>query len=111
MRRSLTALVVSALFLAGTASAAVPASAETTVPLPAAAFGMHVPLIAAGDSATVSDGAVRLWDSGVSWPQVQQAKGAFWWDGLDHAIQNANTQGLQIMYVLDRKSTRLNSSH
>jgi hypothetical protein len=48
----------------------------------------------------VSYGAIRLWDSGVAWGQVQQGKNKFWWNGLDASIANSNKQGAEVMYVL-----------
>jgi hypothetical protein len=63
-------------------------------------FGLHVPRIANGVVPTVSFGAVRLWDAGVSWGQVEQHRGQYWWVGLDHAVQAANAQNAQILYVL-----------
>ncbi len=48
----------------------------------------------------MSDGAIRLWDSGVAWGQVEQKKNQYWWNGLDAAIANANAQNLKILYVL-----------
>ncbi len=63
-------------------------------------FGMHIPKIANGVVTSVSEGSVRLWDSGVAWGQVEQKKNKYYWDGLDHAIGNANAQNLKILYVL-----------
>jgi hypothetical protein len=68
-------------------------------------FGLHVPKIADGVVPTVSYGAVRLWDAGVSWGQVEQSRGRYWWVGLDHAVQAANTQNAQILYVLGSTPT------
>lgn len=63
-------------------------------------FGLHVPKIADGVNPTVTYGSVRLWDSGVSWGQVEQSKGKYWWVGFDRAVAAANNQNAQILYVL-----------
>ena len=98
MRRALLATVLTASLAVSGAMVAAPASAATSID--DTMFGMHVPQISQGESTTVNDGTIRLWDSGVTWGQVEQKKGKYWWDGLDQAIGNANAQGLQIMYVL-----------
>jgi GH35 family endo-1,4-beta-xylanase len=106
MRRVLLAtLLTTALGLGVVAS--VPATAATVAPnpIPASQFGMHIPDISQGVTPTVPYGAVRLWDSGVAWGQVQQKKNVYWWNGLDAAIANANKQGAQIMYVLGSTPT------
>ena len=99
MRRILIAAALTAS-LAVTGLTAVPAQAVTGGPVDDIAFGMHVPQISQGETTSVNDGSIRLWDSGVAWGQVEQKKGKYWWNGLDAAIQNANNQGLSIMYVL-----------
>lgn len=63
-------------------------------------FGLHVPRIANGVVPAVSYGTVRLWDSGVTWGQVEQSRGRYWWVGLDQAVAAANNQNAQILYVL-----------
>jgi hypothetical protein len=100
MRRALIAAVLTASIavtgLAGVSSA----QAVSGGPVDDTALGMHVPQIANGAVPSVNYGTLRLWDSGVAWGQVEQKKGKYWWNGLDAAIQNANQQGAQIMYVL-----------
>ena len=100
MRRILIAAALATSLAVTGLTAAVPAQAVSGGPVDDIAFGMHVPQISQGEATTVNDGAIRLWDSGVTWGQVEQKKGTYWWNGLDAAIQNANNQGLQIMYVL-----------
>ena len=107
MRRALTALVSSTLLLTAVAAAA-PASgapADSGGPVDTTAFGMHVPAIANGAVPTVPVGAIRLWDSGVAWGQVQQNKNVIWWNGLDAAISSANQQNMKILYVLGSTPT------
>jgi hypothetical protein len=82
---------------------ALPAQAATAVD--DRAFGLHVPQIANGIVPTVPYGSVRLWDSGVSWGQVEQRRGQYWWVGLDRAVSSANAQNAQILYVLGSTPT------
>jgi len=98
MRRALIAAVASVSLGLGVVGVAAPAMAAD--PVPATDFGLHIPGISTGTDPTTTYGAIRLWDSGVAWGQVNQAKGKYWWNGLDAAIGNANTQGAQILYVL-----------
>jgi hypothetical protein len=100
MRRVLLAAVLSASLVSGIAVVAVPAQASGGGPIPPESFGMHIPQISQGVAPSVPDGAIRLWDSGVAWGQVQQKKNTYWWNGMDAAIGNANAQNLKIMYVL-----------
>jgi polysaccharide biosynthesis protein PslG len=97
MRRSLL-ISVSALALVASTIALPPASAAPPV-LPNE-FGLHLPGIANGERPATKFGTVRLWDSGVAWGQVQQARNRYWWNGMDAAISNANEQGVDILYVL-----------
>ena len=101
MRRALTALVTSALVLS-MAAAASPARAVPVAPEPVEStqFGMHVPDISQGVDPSVGYGAVRLWDSGVAWGQVEQKDNKYWWNGMDAAISSANAQNVKILYVL-----------
>ena len=96
MRRALVALASIAL-LGSTVAVAPAASAN---PVPDVQFGMHVPAIANGERPNANIGAVRLWDSGIAWGQVQQKRNLFWWNGMDAAIAAANAQNMQITYVL-----------
>jgi polysaccharide biosynthesis protein PslG len=98
MRRALLAVALTASLAITGFVAAAPAQAGG--PVNDDTFGMHIPQISQGESTTVNDGAVRLWDSGVAWGQVEQKQNKYWWNGLDAAIGNANAQGLQIQYVL-----------
>jgi hypothetical protein len=81
------------------------APAMAAEPIPAVDFGLHIPGISTGTDPVTSYGAIRLWDSGVAWGQVNQAKGKYWWNGLDASIGNANNQGAQILYVLGSTPT------
>ena len=97
---ALLSIPVAAALLVGSAA---PASAATNID--DSAFGLHVPRISSGTVPAVSYGAVRLWDSGVTWGQVEQRRGRFWWVGLDQAVAAANAQGAEILYVLGSTPT------
>lgn len=46
-------------------------------------------------------GALRLWDNGTAWSQIETKKGEFKWDNLDHAVANAKAKGMnEILEVL-----------
>ena len=102
MRR---ALLVAPVALALAVSGALVAPANAGPPVQPNEFGLHVPAIANGEDPQTNYGAVRLWDSGVAWGQVQQARGKFWWNGMNGAIANANDQGVDILYVLGSTPT------
>lgn len=105
MRRALLAAALTASLVGSVAIAAPASAAVAPNPVPASMFGFHVPGIANGTNPTTPYGAIRLWDSGVTWGQVEQKDNQFWWNGMDAAIGNANTQGVQIMYVLGSTPT------
>jgi hypothetical protein len=74
-----------------------PASAATA-PIPAAFFGMHD-----GDPNTWpvgTVGSIRLWDSGVSWREIERAPGVFDFTLLDAEIAMARSHGARVLLVL-----------
>lgn len=97
--------VLSSLTLGGSLFIGGAPSAAAATYIDDAAFGLHVPRIADGVVPTVSYGTVRLWDSGVTWGQVEQRKERYWWVGLDRAVGAANAQGAEILYVLGSTPT------
>ncbi len=100
MRRALAVTISSAFLASSLIGLSTTSATAVSNPVLPTQFGMHVPAIAEGVDPGVSYGSIRIWDSGVTWGQVQQAKNKFWWDGLDRAIGNANTQKVSILYVL-----------
>ncbi len=76
------------------------ASAARYVPDPL--FGQHVARISSGVPATLpSVGAVRLWDSGVTWRQVETKDNVYDWRKLDAAVANARKMRAgEILYTL-----------
>ena len=107
MRRatSIAAILSTTLALGATALGLAPAATAASAPVDKSQFGMHVPGIANGTDPSVSFGSIRLWDSGVAWPQIEKAQGDYWWTPLDKAVQTADAQGLQITYVLGSTPT------
>lgn len=109
MRRAVLTSLTAAALVATSIALATPGQAMTLRtdggPVDATAFGMHVPAIANGADPSVSYGSIRLWDSGVAWGQVEQSRGTYWWNGLDAAISNANSQRVQVTYVLGSTPT------
>ena len=74
------------------------ASAKTIGP---EQFGLHVQTLGAGATPSVSVSAVRLWDSGVRWDQIETSKGVYNWAALDRAVSAAERAGAdEILYVL-----------
>ncbi len=57
-------------------------------------FGTHVGALAAGDQPLPpTAGAIRLWDSGVSWRELEPARGEVDWGPLDSAVAQAEQVG------------------
>ncbi|HRY08597.1 MAG TPA: glycosyl hydrolase [Candidatus Nanopelagicales bacterium] len=74
------------------------ASAKTVSP---EQFGLHVQALGGGVAPQISVSAVRLWDSGVRWDQIETKKGAYDWAALDRAVGAAERAGAtEILYVL-----------
>ena len=74
------------------------ASAKTIGP---EQFGLHVQTLGAGATPSASVSAVRLWDSGVRWDQIETSKGVYNWAALDRAVSAAERAGAdEILYVL-----------
>jgi len=75
----------------------VPASA-TTARVPSYFFGMHD-----GDPVTwpkAPVGAVRLWDAGVNWRQIETSKGVYDFSRLDAEVDAARSHGATVLVVL-----------
>jgi hypothetical protein len=64
-------------------------------------IGMHIEGVEGGAWASAPFGALRLWDNGTGWSQIETAKGTFNWKNLDDALANAESKGMtEILYVL-----------
>ena len=82
-----------------------PASAAATTPsvpgIPASLVGMQVEGVEVEAWPSAPFGALRLWDNGTAWSQIELAKGEFKWDNLDGALANAESKGMtDILMVL-----------
>lgn len=62
-------------------------------------FGLLAPPDA-GSVPQVPYYSLRLWDSGVSWAELQPSRGPIRWRLLDEAIAFAEKQGREVLYVL-----------
>ena len=63
-------------------------------------FGMHESQISSGSIPTVQLGAVRLWDTGTAWRQIETSPGVFDWSTVYAAVNTARAAGLKPMLVL-----------
>ena len=81
-----------------------PSPVETIDPnaVQPALVGMHIEGVEGGAAwASAPFGALRLWDNGTGWSQIETAKGEFKWDNLEGALTNATSKGMtDILYVL-----------
>ncbi len=74
------------------------AAQEGTGTVPASFFGMVVK--AQGVQPGVTTGARRLWDSGVTWAEVEPARGSFVWSALDAEVAAAQQGGAEVALTL-----------
>ena len=89
----LTVLLVSTLIPAQAAQA------KSRPVVPMELFGVHYHDIS-NTQPNFRVGAVRLWDSGVTWAKLNPAQGVYEWDALDRAVDNARNAGaLEVQYV------------
>jgi len=107
-----SALVAGALLLAGCSSGS--SSDATSAPsgsTSAAAVdpngvkpdlvGMHIEGEEVEAWSSAPFGALRLWDNGTAWSQIETAPGVYKWDNLEGALANAASKGMKdIMLVL-----------
>ncbi len=98
-----------ALILTGCNSSATdvtPSATPTDLPVdanavPASMVGLHIEGVEGGAWASAPFGALRLWDNGTAWSQIELAKGKFKWDNIEGSLENAESKGLtDIMLVL-----------
>lgn len=75
-----------------------PVTDKSTVP--PALFGMHIHQLVDGPVKTGAN-AIRLWDTGVTWRELQPEPGPINWEKLDKVVANAQAGGAtEIQYVL-----------
>ena len=70
-----------------------------TAPVKPSLFGLHAPPDT-GAAPTVPYGYLRLWDSAVSWADLNPKKGVYNWTKLQEALASPIAQGREVMYVL-----------
>ena len=70
-----------------------------TAPVQPSLFGLHAPPDT-GSAPTVPYGYLRLWDSAVSWADLNPKKGVYNWTKLQEALASPIAQGREVMYVL-----------
>ncbi|MGV1003223.1 MAG: hypothetical protein ACOYEV_00340 [Candidatus Nanopelagicales bacterium] len=76
-----------------------PAMAAQTVP--PALFGQHVSRIVSETPAGLHAGAIRLWDSGVAWRDLEPSDNGYNWSKLDSALAHAKAIGVsEILYTM-----------
>ena len=51
--------------------------------------GLHIEGAEGGAWASAPFGALRLWDNGTGWSQIELEKGEFKWDNLEGVLENA----------------------
>lgn len=73
--------------------------APVTAPVKPSLFGLHAPPDT-GSAPTVPYGYLRLWDSAVSWADLNPKKGVYNWTKLQEALASPIAQGREVMYVL-----------
>ena len=70
-----------------------------TAPVTPSLFGLHAPPDT-GSAPNVKYGYLRLWDSAVSWADLNPSKGVYNWTKLKEALNSPIAQGREVMYVL-----------
>lgn len=95
--RRLLALAV-AVGMGVTLLPAAPASASGNQHVGPGFFGMHDGDPASWPSAGVGD--IRLWDSGVTWREIERQKGVYDFSRLDAQVATARSHGARVLLVL-----------
>jgi hypothetical protein len=95
-------VAVTTLAIAPTADAATHKTAKLPAPVTAQFFGLHYGATGAPGVAAprVGAGALRLWDSGTSWRDIESAPGRYDFARLDRAVSQARAVGAKPMLVL-----------
>jgi hypothetical protein len=62
-------------------------------------MGMHIPQAKDGVWPDVPIGSIRLWDTGVSWREINTAPGVYDWSTLDRVVALAKSKGASVLYV------------
>jgi GH35 family endo-1,4-beta-xylanase len=84
-----------------TAPAAGSSGAPSPTGVPASLVGMHVEGAEAGAWPSAPFGALRLWDNGTAWSQIETKPGVYKWDNLEGILENAQAKGMtDVLMVL-----------
>ncbi|HEX7307631.1 helix-turn-helix domain-containing protein [Lentzea sp.] len=75
-----------------------PAWTLPAAPVPSTLFGVTINS-ATGGMPAFRVGAVRLWDSGTRWSEVQAARGEFDWSTSDRLVDGAERAGVPVLFV------------
>jgi len=77
-------------------------SAAPSVPgIPSSLIGMHIEGAEGGAWASAPFGALRLWDNGTAWSQIELEPGVYKWDNLEGILENAQSKGMtDVLMVL-----------
>jgi GH35 family endo-1,4-beta-xylanase len=79
-------------------------ASETAIPANAvqpSLVGMHIEGAEGGAWASAPFGALRLWDNGTAWAQIEIEPGVYKWDNLEGILENAESKGMtDILMVL-----------
>jgi hypothetical protein len=94
--RRLFAVVVTMLLALLVAHPATAQAAAVAPRISSTFFGMHDPL----QDASVRYGAVRLWDVGTSWADLEPAKDTYGFGNLDARVARARARGARVTLVL-----------
>lgn len=100
--RKLSTLIIPAV-AGGLLVTMLPATSATAAKyVPPPLFGQHVASIASSaPTAPATLRAIRLWDAGVAWKDVEVADNTYNWSALDAAVANAKARGAQeILYTM-----------
>ncbi len=105
-------LAAAATLLAACSSTGSPAPSGTGGPAPSGSaipadavqpslVGMHVEGVEGGAWPSAPFGALRLWDNGTAWSQIELKPGVYKWDNLEGALENAQSKGMKdVLMVL-----------
>jgi len=118
---TVAALAAVALMAAGCSSGSESAqptsapSATTDAPVsqtgvPASLVGMHVEGAEAGLWPSAPFGALRLWDNGTAWSQIEVEPGVFKWDNLEGILENAESKGMADVLMVLGTTPKWNAS-
>ncbi len=85
---------------------ATPAPTAEANLVPASLVGLQIEGVEVEAWSSAPFGALRLWDNGTAWSQIEPSKGDFQWKNLDGVLANAKSKGLDdILMVLGTTPT------